>query len=642
MSRPKFNSPMLRNSPARIRRRRTSSLLRSSRSSSRRSSRSRNSFSSFSKSSYSSYGSYGSSCSSISIDSTPPRRYSLIERLTNSNRLNGMISFINNVCAKLMTSKFKDKNKIIGNFFELDYVFKTRSVQGRAGVFRLKSLPFEESTNDNIPFPLPITHHGNDPYIIFKVSLDVDRTIEHENEVSKNVQFLPHFVRTYGIINFPVPQHFICDPKRSTNIFEHDEEMMLPSSVSIMEQLHHYPICKFILHARDKNLIMSQVIQVMIALHSAQQAENFTHYDLHTENVLVQRIDPNTIFLYEINSDLFLAVPTFGYYPVIIDMGLSYCKSLENKPFRANLNSTHYGFHTPFFDPLADVHHFLLSLLYDLEVSSEGFDWLCNKIKRIFKRLPVLRKTGWKKLPIDALSETKKYIKKDLPNYRKEQKLFYEFDRHILELINVLMILPLKKKVEDISFKESLPMWIKEMDKIIDIDVHTDLEVLFIIKEFIDGVASRKVLYLESLNDPKKLNRIISDYTMVVKQNITRTIQSFVNFDGVIFINIFKGIISFCDSLETIYFDLLEEHQRIIDNCYKNTPVKGPLDMALFINKHMPAHWNLSNSSIIYRWKLNDPIPQIVECKNISKDKIDLINCAPLNKRGNILNGIII
>ena len=49
--------------------------------------------------------------------------------------------------------------------------------------------------------------------------------------------------------------------------------------------------------------LLSIIKQSLLAIIIANHKVNFTHYDLHSDNILVKHCDPNSVFLYIINNE---------------------------------------------------------------------------------------------------------------------------------------------------------------------------------------------------------------------------------------------------------------------------------------------------------------------------------------------------
>ena len=235
--------------------------------------------------------------------------------------------------------------------------------------------------------------------LVFKVSNDINRSIEHEFTILENFnnmrKYCPHFVKSIGMIELPISSEFIFDCYNN-NLFDDNDET-LPRNIMFMEYVNKLPFYRICQDSENKNIVISQILQVLLALEICQLKKNFTHYDLHTSNILIQMCDKNSLFVYKINGNIY-TVPTYGFYPLIIDTGISYAKCTEGKQMMSNTDNYDHGFQTTVYDRLNDVHHFLLTTFYYIEIDSDGYDSLSNKIKIIFRHLPVLRKSGWKNL----------------------------------------------------------------------------------------------------------------------------------------------------------------------------------------------------------------------------------------------------
>jgi hypothetical protein len=99
------------------------------------------------------------------------------------------------------------------------------------------------------------------------------------------------------------------------------------------------------------------------AIAIAQKEKKFTHYDLHSFNVMIKKCDKDLVFLYKLDDDNQFCVPTLGYYPVIIDFGFSYISDMDDGPLWPSLAHTDVGFMSDRFDWVADPKLFLVTVL---------------------------------------------------------------------------------------------------------------------------------------------------------------------------------------------------------------------------------------------------------------------------------------
>ena len=241
---------------------------------------------------------------------------------------------------------------------------------------------------------------------------------------------------------------FELELKKAHNLFYETKEAF-PRNILLFEKIHNFPFHRLLKKFNyDNNIISSQLLQILLGLQIAQNECKFTHYDLHTSNILEQHCELDSVFLYNIKGEKY-AVPTYGYYPKIIDLGSSYSETVTNHTMLTHANSYDYGFQSQFFDPLNDVHHSLLSLFYYIENKKSCFETLCNKIKYMFHNVPVLRKSGWKKLPHDLTDTILYKIKKDcLPEY-EDYDVFRDYKGNFLEIFNSLVYIPFEKGLKE-------------------------------------------------------------------------------------------------------------------------------------------------------------------------------------------------
>lgn len=248
-------------------------------------------------------------------------------------------------------------------------------------------------------------------------------------------------------IDEELKKKFELELKKANNLFYETKEAF-PRNILLFEKIHNFPFHRLLKKFNyDNNIISSQLLQILLGLQIAQNECKFTHYDLHTSNILEQHCELDSVFLYNIKGEKYM-VPTYGYYPKIIDLGSSYSENVTNHTMMTHANSYDYGFQSQFFDPLNDVHHSFLSLFYYIENKKSCFETLCNKIKYMFHNVPVLRKSGWKKLPHDLTDTILYKIKKDcLPEY-EDYDVFRDYKGNFLEIFNSLISIPFEKNLD--------------------------------------------------------------------------------------------------------------------------------------------------------------------------------------------------
>ena len=423
------------------------------------------------------------------------------------------------------STSYNNKLSVISEHIDFVRSFTTKGVQGVVGFVVIKSdksgSKKETDPND------PKTESKKETPIVFKLSTDVNRSVEHEYEIMEYFndmrKYCPHFSRSIEMINIPVSNDFIFD-SYDRSLFSFDDET-IPRNVLFMEYVNKLPFFRLCQDCDNKNIIISQILQVMIALEIGQRKKRLTHYDLHTANILIQMCEPNSVFVYKIGNKNYYT-PTFGFFPMIIDLGISYSNNMNGKKMMSNTDNYDHGFQTTEFDRLNDVHHFLLTTFYYIEVDSEAYDSMSNKIKFIFRHLPVLRKSGWKILPNDLCDIVIDKLKDDC-RYYKRYSLFNEYDKQSLELFNNLITLPMRNRTSNTSFSECFQTFMEEYHKMIDIDDFSEHDVMFVLREIISSVNMCRELY--KINPDNGVDR----FKFLIKESISTVLKENVYFDKI-------------------------------------------------------------------------------------------------------------
>lgn len=134
------------------------------------------------------------------------------------------------------------------------------------------------------------------------------------------------------------------------------------------------------------NITLALAKQVMLAVCSAQEKVNFTHYDLHPGNIIVRECAQQTLE-YTIRGKKY-TVPTYGYIAVIIDFGLSYVDGLDYQ--YCALLHTNIGVLSDRYRPFFDIKLFMIGLSHDVNNPV-----LTKFVKRIYSKLDIDWEHGW-------------------------------------------------------------------------------------------------------------------------------------------------------------------------------------------------------------------------------------------------------
>lgn len=498
-------------------------------------------------------------------------------------------------------------------FMTFKKIFSTQGLQGITGILSLKD-PAED--------------------IVFKIALELDRSVEHENLVTNNLNslrpFCPHFVGNIGMINIPVSNDFINQPDNES-LFKNTNDYF-PCNVLLIEYVSPislYHVCKYL--GSNKNVIISILSQIMIALDIAQTKKQFTSYDLHLENILIRKVEEDACFLY-IHKGKSWLIPTFGFYPVIIDLGSSYVKAIEGNPMYTSIDNYHYGLQPTIYDNLNDVHHLLISVLGYLSDKGYVYDHLHTRFLHLFRHVPVLSERGWKKLPHDLFDLVLEQMHKDCPGL-EELPIFEKYDVDIIHLLNGLIILPWMEE-KDTSFKDCLEPFLIEIQKIYDMkSVQCTDDILYIIRETIGLINNHRQQYEKDPKGALKLFVIeLKQQISFITHNNAKAIPQDVDFDI-----LFSSALKVSDRLSSNYYKYVQDHCELISNAYLKTGLRGPIDAAKILLQNATPRVKITPECKIYVWDSDLETKTLVYGKDLGLEQIDRINDASFFKKGTMI-----
>jgi hypothetical protein len=297
-----------------------------------------------------------------------------------------------------------------------------------------------------------------DNTVVYKMSSDVDFIIDHESFVLSQLNKLtiPHFCKYYDIKNSIGILSKINKSKSKILLMEHLYSNYQNECKTFYNILHDHKDNG----SKGRNIISSQILQILMALEISQNELSFTHYDLHMDNVMELECEPNSVFLYQLNDDYFV-VPTFGYYPVLIDVGMSYIYDVNDRPMFSSIHNYVNGSQCAIFDTFNDIHHLLISSFYYIEDCSDEYQKISDKLKSIFSNIPVLRKRGWKQLKNNIVEKTVSKMKSEIKYFNDQ--IFDNNRNDLVGLLAGLILLPLKEDEQSKEFNSSFANFLKEV-----------------------------------------------------------------------------------------------------------------------------------------------------------------------------------
>jgi hypothetical protein len=362
---------------------------------------------------------------------------------------------------------------------------------------------------------------------------------------------------------------------------------------------------------------------------------------------LIKECEPEAIFLYRIDGEAF-AVPTFGFFPVIIDMGMSYCESLNGDTMKTSVEHYRKGLQATLFDKLNDMHHFLLSAMNKVEYDEEEFYYLSTKMLYFFKNLPVLRKKGWKMLPNDILKLSMKdivkackglstgYKPKEKPKSKIEElrqkkiekrnkemgiveeptkskplglnelPIWVDLDIDIIETLSLGISLPWK---EDLEIKEefeslqedeiiaySFITLFVELQKLYNLDLFEDVnDLLFVVRELTTLVFENWNIISKNTNKDT-MKKLFNDF----KRKLIPEFR-----DSVYVLDWAKTLTGckYClNILSMLYSRNVKGNTSLIDELYKDVPIKSVNDMKRFYIRNCLLRPTYNENTVLYLW----------------------------------------
>jgi hypothetical protein len=202
---------------------------------------------------------------------------------------------------------------------------------------------------------------------VYKLSRYMNGLPFHEYQIMKGLQelipYCPHFCHVYSLEKRPIHPHFRDD---STDPFKSHERPLWLDVLCIEYIPRSIPYMSLIENLQAPfEVVMCVYKQVLQAISTAQCKKQFTHYDLHSMNILLRSCDANQVHVYCHDDDNAFCVPTYGIEPVLIDYGFSSSIDLNGHPLYCSLAYTNAGYMAPSYDPLADPKLSMVSLAED-------------------------------------------------------------------------------------------------------------------------------------------------------------------------------------------------------------------------------------------------------------------------------------
>lgn len=505
------------------------------------------------------------------------------------------------------TNELKDEYQTLPDFLEFHSSFIQTGKQGVLGLLNNKNTKKK---------------------YVYKISQYLNFLMCHEYSVMEGLNeirsFCPHFCKTYGKFKTRINTHY----RKDDNPFDYEDDNYIESDVLLIEHIDNArKLYRYIKNESiTPEIIMSIVKQTLLASVIAGEQLKFTHYDMHSNNVLVKKCQPNSAFFYILDENRTYLVPTYGYYPVIIDFGFSFNNNNEGKPLGSPLAHTNVGFISSTYDQNADAKLFLTSVSNEMKKYkesdiSEQFRYL---IKNIYKNCNIDLNCGWDNRENDpSISES---ILKRMNNQFKRSKFLRNHGHHIVDLMQALIDLPIYKRKTEDNIDDLTGILVTEFYKI-EKEISSDFYNMYIFKKMIESTIKNRDFYLEKNTREEAVQNF--------KNDVLSTIDSLVNFCNPK-INWEKLLCCFlCLSkcIENVCYEKLKKLMSIKKSDYNHMKLKNTIEIFEAIEANIPSHFFFDDKTVIYVWNC---IEQKSYKMNLKKDIIQKLNETHPFERGTL------
>lgn len=485
---------------------------------------------------------------------------------------------------------------------------------------------------------------------VYKFSSQLNMLGTHEYKVMKSLDTInsmcPFYTKAFELVNLPVNENF----EHSDNPFEiagNESKFILDVCISeYIEKSRKFTT--FVHHYKqvNDNIIISILKQVLLASLVAKNKCGLTHYDLHSDNILVQKCSYNDVYVwYDARNDARYVIPTLGYVPRIIDYGFSYSSALDGTPITTPLDFMKEGYTSIKTDEFSDFRICLVSILedfYHYRPESELFDVTKRIVKKTFKKLNLDWESGWF---IDNKSGASKFLFESMIKNPANKAFFASptIEEHFYSILGLLQLLmdnplksdPLPDKSMTVLFEEFL-FGFKEFHKHFvklehafekNVNYKNEKEYepnpnmgLYIIRCTIECMLKTRDVYLNSAQPKdavRKFQNLLFDSIRINK----KLFDPKINYEKYM-----VSIYVMANTFQSLLYKEYAYRKQYIDRQHQLSPVTSSNDLFYLINRHLgvPYHYT-ENSRIIY-------INEEAGCSQIYK--LDQDQCLALNTTG--------
>lgn len=424
--------------------------------------------------------------------------------------------------------------------------------------------------------------HNKKMCCLYKVSKEDDNLVEHEKNILEGLETLssycPHFHKMYGIIPFECNVRLDDKP-----LLLCKKKKKIVREMLIMQYINNRSNFRELIEDEELNVKDDVVINIMKQIYLIIEMckdYKFTHYDLHTENILIRDCNPNSFILYIIHNKLYF-LPTWGFIPNVIDFGFSYIG--KPMPLTCTLVHTKHGFTSSRFDPYSDLKLFTISIVDDLsraeDIRKELYNKMSNICRNIFEGMNIQWSSGWDNSKIiDPVTLLHELVKE----YVKNCSLFYNLNiwiDSIQQLIN-LPISPLPYHELETSCKTFVGEFVKFEERI-----SSKTLLNYVLRIFVKYVKQYRGSYISSNPDESKWavleikRNFLEEYTQIIKYHLPD-----IDYEKMI-----CSILLLAQCMEGLFYEQLQKRFEEKDRQYELMKLKQPIEFYKVLDINFPV-----------------------------------------------------
>ena len=473
----------------------------------------------------------------------------------------------------------------------------------------------------------------NENKYAFKISQHINYLAEHEFVIMSRLNdiqtFCPHFCRSFALLPCIVEPK----PKPDTDPFEISSKYPIDRNLLLEEHINGYKLCRHI--KTDKtplHVLFSSIKQALAAVCIAQSECMFTHYDLHSDNIIMRKCDPDLVFLYISDSENSIAVPSYGYYSSIIDFGFSFIDTVQGEYLSSTLAHTECGFMCDRFDSMADAKVLLISIKEELKLyrKSKEVKKFSNIVENIFANVNVHWDCGWDDNDLEGAS----YIILDKVQKKSQVKsrMFQKYGDFCFDLMLSLIRLPLSSDTSSKNLQLSYDIFVKEFSKI-ENEIQSSVYNLYILKRIVDMAKDVEVLYSSDVDRKKAIDK----FRLHVIEAI-QNVSSCCSPKKVHYERLLCSLYSFAECANSALNKIISEKMKIKKSEYAKMPVNETLDILNILCVNIEDTYTYNNNTKIM---ILDSVNKTRKCVTLTQTQLKIITECPYFTRGIVLREML-